>query len=101
MSKDKLNIRERMAKHSLFYQQVWQACAEIPCGQTRSYRWVAEKIGRPKAYRAVGQALKRNPFAPIIPCHRVISKDGSLGGYSLGTEKKQQLLEREKSWGVK
>jgi methylated-DNA-[protein]-cysteine S-methyltransferase len=64
-----------------FQHAVWQSAAEIPYGQVRSYRFIAAKIGRPGAYRAVGQALARNPIPLIIPCHRVINSDGKLGGF--------------------
>jgi len=79
-----------------FQWQVLKAAAKIPLGQTRSYKWVAKQIGRPKAVRAVGQALKRNPYPVIIPCHRVIKEDGSLGGYA-GKEgkRKAELLNQE------
>jgi methylated-DNA-[protein]-cysteine S-methyltransferase len=60
---------------------VWQSAGEIPYGQVRSYRFIAEKIGKPRAYRAVGQALARNPVPLIIPCHRVINSGGKLGGF--------------------
>lgn len=69
---------------------------KIPLGETKSYKWVAQKIGRPKAVRAVGTALKNNPFTLLIPCHRVVNSDGSLGGYSKGLKKKRQLLDLEK-----
>lgn len=68
---------------------------KIPAGQTRSYAWVAKKIGHPKAARAVGQAVKKNPFPIVVPCHRVIASDGSIGGFSLGIKKKKELLARE------
>lgn len=69
----------------------------IPLGETRSYKWVAQRIGRPRAVRAVGQALKKNPYPLIIPCHRVIKEDGSLGGYAgRQTLKKAKLLAMEK-----
>jgi O-6-methylguanine DNA methyltransferase len=81
--------------YTSFQQAVWKATAEIPCGETRSYAWIAKKIKRPKAARAVGQALGANPLAIIIPCHRVISSSGSLGGYAGGLVLKQALLELE------
>ena len=92
------NIQEKMKAYSPFYQAVWKACAEIPRGQTRSYGWIAKKIGRPQAARAVGQALGKNPFAPAIPCHRVVSATGALTGYSGpgGIRQKKRLLDREK-----
>ena len=80
-----------------FQWQVLKATVKIPFGETRSYKWVAQKIGNPKAVRAVGQALRRNPYPVIIPCHRVIKEDGSLGGYAGGSsDKKKELLEKEK-----
>jgi methylated-DNA-[protein]-cysteine S-methyltransferase len=78
-----------------FQKQVWQQTRLIPYGETRSYLWVAEQIKRPKAARAVGQALGRNPFPIIVPCHRVIASDGGLGGFSGGLEMKKRLLEME------
>ncbi len=79
-----------------FQQAVYRTVARIPKGQTRSYRWVAERIGQPGAARAVGQALNRNPFAPRVPCHRVICADGSLGGFALGPDAKRRLLNAER-----
>ena len=81
-----------------FYQKVWLACSKIPFGETRTYKWIAKKIGSPNAARAVGRALSKNPFAPIIPCHRVIRSDGKLGGYSKGTKMKLELLNKEKKF---
>lgn len=91
-------ILREMKVYPLFYQKVWKACAQIPSGETRSYSWIAKKIGSPGASRAVGQALARNPFAPVIPCHRVVRSDGSLGGYSApgGFSAKKHLLHKEK-----
>ena len=90
-------ILQAIRSYPLFHQKVWRACAEIPKGEVRSYRWVAGKIGRPGAARAVGQALKRNPFSPRVPCHRVVRSDGSLGGYTsrYGLEHKRELLKKE------
>ena len=81
-----------------FYQKVWLECAKIPKGETRTYGWLAKKIGNPGAARAVGLALAKNPFAPDIPCHRVIRSDGSLGGYSApgGIARKQRMLIQER-----
>ena len=80
-----------------FQRKVWRASRLIPHGETRSYLWLAEKIGYPKAARAVGQALARNPLPVIIPCHRVIREDGSLGGFSGGLRTKKRLLALEKA----
>jgi len=85
--------REKLTK---FQWKVLKVTANIPLGETRTYKWVAEKIGSPKAIRAVGQALRRNPYPIIIPCHRVIKQDGSLGGYAGGLgERKAKLLNIE------
>lgn len=75
------------------YQRlVWRELLNIPYGETRSYKWLAERIGLPKAFRAAGQANGKNPLPIIIPCHRVINSDGTLGGYSGGIEIKKRLL---------
>ena len=80
-----------------FEQDVYMAALSIPFGQTRSYKWIAKKIGKPNASRAVGQALKKNPLPLLIPCHRVVSSNpGSLGGFSLGLNLKRKLLEIER-----
>lgn len=78
-----------------FQQTVWAALRTIPYGQTVSYTDVAKMIGKPSACRAVGNANGKNPIPIIIPCHRVLAADGSLGGYSLGLEMKRRLLELE------
>ena len=79
-----------------FQKKVYKAVGNIPKGEVRTYGWVARKIGRPRASRAVGQALKRNPYTITIPCHRVIKSDGSLGGYSKGVSMKKRLLREER-----
>jgi O-6-methylguanine DNA methyltransferase len=79
-----------------FEKKVLRITCQIPFGQMRSYKWVARKLGAPKATRAVGQALKKNPYPIIIPCHRVIKSDGSLGGYAKGKQLKKKLLQFEK-----
>lgn len=83
---------------SPFQKKVLLAVLSIPRGEVRTYAWVAARINSPKACRAVGGALSRNPYDPYVPCHRVISSDGSLGGYSGGPGKKKRLLEEEGSW---
>lgn len=80
-----------------FQNKVWQASRLIPYGETRSYLWLAKKIGHPGAARAVGQALARNPLPIIIPCHRVIKEDGSPGGFNGGLKTKRLLLSLEKA----
>ena len=78
-----------------FQLRVWQELRRIPWGQTISYGELAHRVGNPKASRAVGQANGRNPIPLIIPCHRVIAADGSLGGYSSGLDRKRWLLRHE------
>lgn len=80
-----------------FQQKVWNKLLEIPYGETRSYKWLAEGVGSPKGYRAVGGANGKNPIPIIIPCHRVINSDGSIGGYSGGAWIKEWLLKLEKA----
>lgn len=78
-----------------FQLKVWDALRQIPYGETRTYKEVAQMIGNPKAVRAVGTANNKNPIPIIIPCHRVIGSNGTLVGYGGGIEKKQCLLEHE------
>jgi methylated-DNA-[protein]-cysteine S-methyltransferase len=78
-----------------FQRRVWEELRRIPQGQTISYKELAERVGKPKASRAVGQANGRNPIPLIIPCHRVIAADGTLGGYSSGLDRKRWLLRHE------
>lgn len=80
---------------TMFQKTVWRKLMEIPYGECRSYKWVAEQIGHPLAARAVGMANNKNPLPPVIPCHRVIGSDGSLTGYAFGIHVKKQLLEME------
>src|ERR1700722_11713975 len=80
-----------------FQQRVWKALQAIPRGETRSYSELALKLGRPEASRAVAGACGANPVAVVVPCHRVIAKDGGLGGYHWGIDRKRRLLEAEKS----
>jgi methylated-DNA-[protein]-cysteine S-methyltransferase len=77
---------------TFFQRKVWQAARLIPRGETRSYAWLAGRIGQPRAARAVGQALGRNPLPVIVPCHRVLASDGGLGGFSGGLDMKRLLL---------
>lgn len=79
-----------------FQQSVWQELQKIPYGQTRSYQEIAIGIGNEKAVRAVGQANNKNPIMIIIPCHRVIHKNGDITGFACGVEVKQYLLNLEK-----
>lgn len=78
-----------------FQKQVWQALTEIPCGETKSYGWIAKSIHNEKAVRAVGAANGANPIALIVPCHRVIGSNGKLTGYAGGLALKAKLLMHE------
>ncbi len=83
-----------------FFRAAWAACRTIPAGETRSYRWLAAEAGSPRAMRAAGQSMARNRFSLIIPCHRVISSDGGLGGYGgggLGVKARLLQMELEKA----
>jgi methylated-DNA-[protein]-cysteine S-methyltransferase len=80
-----------------FQQRVWKALQEIPCGETLTYGEIAARLGQPSATRAVASAIGRNPISVIIPCHRVIGKDGSLTGYAGGIERKAALLRLERN----
>jgi AraC family transcriptional regulator of adaptative response/methylated-DNA-[protein]-cysteine methyltransferase len=79
-----------------FQQRVWKALQAIPRGETRTYSGLAAELGDPKATRAVARACATNPVAVIVPCHRVVGKNGSLTGYRWGVERKRQLLELER-----
>ena len=80
---------------SPFEMEVWRGLLEIPYGETRSYEALAEKVGRPGAQRAVGTANGHNRIAIVVPCHRVVNKDGRLGGYGGGLWRKHYLLDLE------
>lgn len=84
-------------KGTTFEKKVWLELAKIPYGQTRSYKEIAQAIGHPKAFRAVGNANGSNSLPLIIPCHRVIESDGGLGGFGHGLKAKKQLLDFEKA----
>jgi methylated-DNA-[protein]-cysteine S-methyltransferase len=84
-----------------FQRRVWEALRAIPCGEVRSYAQLAQAVGSPRAFRAVGQANRRNPIPVVIPCHRVLASDGGIGGFmgawegGAGTELKRALLRLE------
>lgn len=80
-----------------FMKRVWKELIKIPYGETRTYKQIAQKIGNEKASRAVGMANNKNPIPIIIPCHRVIGANNKLVGYALGLDKKEFLLDLEKS----
>ena len=93
---DKLDL----SQGTHFQREVWEKTRLIPFGETRSYAWVAEQIKNPRALRAVGQALGKNPIPIIVPCHRVVASGGKLGGFGGGLEMKKQLLSLEGSTGI-
>lgn len=78
-----------------FERQVWLALREVPFGETRTYKWLADRVGRPRGPRAVGQALSKNPLPIVLPCHRIIESHGDIGGYSSGVDIKRRLLAME------
>ena len=83
-----------------FQRRVLEAAREIPFGEARPYAWIAARVGHPRAVRAVGTALGRNPVPIIVPCHRVWRSDGGLGGYLFGVEYKRRMLELERATPV-
>ena len=94
------NISLDLSDAPPFFGAAWKACRRIPPGETRSYAWLAAEAGSPQAVRAAGQAMARNRFALIVPCHRVIASDGDLRGYGAGGLKvKAKLLELERNRG--
>ena len=86
------------ARATEFFGRAWAACRAIPAGQTRTYAWLAQAAGRPRAVRAAGQAMARNPLPLLVPCHRVVGSDGGLHGFggSIGLPLKSRLLELER-----
>ena len=90
---DKLDL----GRTTLFQQKVWQVTRNIAYGHTQTYGWVAERVGCASGARAVGQALGKNPLPIIIPCHRIIACDGTLGGFSAGLPLKKHFLELERA----
>ncbi|MEE8328834.1 MAG: methylated-DNA--[protein]-cysteine S-methyltransferase [Thermodesulfovibrionia bacterium] len=87
--------RIKFLKGTDFEKKIWSCLKDIPFGETRTYKWIAEKIGNPSATRAVGRALSKNPVPIVLPCHRIIESNGSIGGYSSGIKIKRKLLEME------
>jgi O-6-methylguanine DNA methyltransferase len=78
-----------------FQRRVWDALATIPYGETRSYKWLAQQVGQPRGFRAVGVANGANPLPIVVPCHRVVNANGQLGGYGGGLDMKRALLRLE------
>jgi methylated-DNA-[protein]-cysteine S-methyltransferase len=88
-------IPVRFDRGTTFQREVWNALREIPVGETISYAELARRVGRPSAFRAVGSANGQNPIGVVVPCHRVIAADGTLGGYTGGLDRKRWLLAHE------
>lgn len=80
-----------------FQKKVWKALSQIKFGETVSYGDIARRVGRPKAVRACASAIKANPLAVLLPCHRVVAKDGKMAGYAWGIWRKKWLLRHERS----
>ena len=98
LSGDRTKFKLKLAAQGTEFQKaVWNTLQEIPYGETRSYKQVAEMIGRPEASRAVGMANSKNPILILTPCHRIVGSDGKLTGYAGGLEIKKALLELEKN----
>jgi methylated-DNA-[protein]-cysteine S-methyltransferase len=99
MDKAKIRTKEDVIKHlkdkTEFEKSVLIKTFEIPKGKVSTYNRIAEKIGKPKAYRAVANALHKNPLAPIVPCHRVVKSDGNIVGTKEGIEGRRRLLKKE------
>lgn len=95
MSINKLILDGRLAETMSFNERVWALTARIPRGRVTTYGAIARALGQPCAARAVGQALHRNPYAPQVPCHRVVGADGRLTGFAGGLDHKRRLLAEE------
>lgn len=78
-----------------FQEKVYKLCKKVPKGKVTTYKEIGKKLGKGMIYRAVGMALNKNPYAPKIPCHRVVASDGSIGGFASGSKKKIALLKKE------
>ena len=85
----------RMVRGMTFSERAWAAAARVPRGKVTTYGTIAAALGKPRAARAVGGAMNRNPFAPDVPCHRVVGAGGVLGGFGGGVAKKKRLLRAE------
>jgi methylated-DNA-[protein]-cysteine S-methyltransferase len=91
----KFSLNTAFEEGTEFERHVWRAIQDVPYGETRTYKWLAERVGSPDGSRAVGQALSKNPIPIVIPCHRIIESTGKIGGYSAGVRVKRRLLEME------
>lgn len=93
---DVMRIRQgKLDEAMTFDEKAWAICARVPRGKVTTYGAIAKRLGKPHAARAVGQAMNRNPYAPDVPCHRVVGHDGRLTGYAGGLPKKKRILAEE------
>lgn len=104
MANDQANDQKRVPEDVLagrltagmtFYERVWAVCCRVPAGKVTTYGAIARALGNPNGGRAVGGAMNKNPYAPKVPCHRVVGSDGSLTGYAGGLEQKVKMLQAE------
>ena len=99
MNKDEVkteeDIRRFLSNKTEFEKEVLVATFKIPRGKVSTYKRVAEKVGKPRAYRAVANALHKNPLHPVVPCHRVVRSDGDFGGERNAAESRRKLVEKE------
>jgi len=93
--KSEKDVVKALKDRTPFERAVYVATFHIPQGKVSTYKRIAEKVGRPRAYRAVGNALHRNPLWPVVPCHRVVASDGSFGGEKDGAESRRRRVARE------
>jgi methylated-DNA-[protein]-cysteine S-methyltransferase len=93
--RDRFDLPLDLSKGTGFQRQVWRTLQRVPYGKLRSYRWVAARVGGPSYARAVGNAVGANPLPIVIPCHRIVAQDASLGGFSGGLPTKRKLLTLE------
>jgi methylated-DNA-[protein]-cysteine S-methyltransferase len=89
------DVIQHLSDKTKFEKEVLVATFKIPKGKVSTYKRIAEKIGKPNAYRAAGNALHKNPLAPVVPCHRVVKSDGTFGGETKGAESRKRLLVEE------
>ena len=93
--KTEKDVVEALKDRTQFERDVYVATFKIPEGKVSTYKRIAEKVGKPKAYRAVANALHKNPLSPIVPCHRVVGSDGSFGGDKKGADWRRDMIKKE------
>jgi methylated-DNA-[protein]-cysteine S-methyltransferase len=93
--KTEKDVVDALKEETQFEKDVYVACFKIPKGKVSTYKRIAEEIGKPKAYRAVANALHKNPLSPVVPCHRVVGSDGAFGGEKKGAEWRRNMVKKE------